>query len=99
MHELPAFFSKTTKLTHTDQDLIKSFHTLTNADKLQHFSSDDFRRYRLDRYLVNKQHGIGIFFMKLLKNGIIREVGRKRSLLPSNHLREIRVYEWIKLSV
>jgi len=85
------------KLTDIDKDLVKTFQTLTHVEDLKQFSSDDFRRFGLDRFLRgNPSHAIGGFFAKLIKNKLVREVGRTRSKFPSNHWREIRVYEWIK---
>jgi len=82
------------KLTDIDRDLIKSFFTLLQVDGKEQFSSDDFRHYGLDRFLRgDSKHSIGGFFSKLLKNGLIRKVGWKRSTIPTNNFREIRVYE------
>ncbi len=75
-------------------DLIRTFKTLTKIDNLTQFSSDDFRMYGLDRFIKDRQHGIGGFFAKLVKNKIVRQVGHKHSVVPSSHFHEIKVYEW-----
>jgi len=78
-----------------DHDLIKTFKTLCKVDGKTEFSSDDFRMYGLDRFLRGSSaHAIGGFFARLIHNRVIRQVGWKRSSLPSNRLRKIRVYEW-----
>jgi len=84
------------KLSSKDKELIKTFRTLCNIDKRKEFSSDTFRMYQLDRFLCDTQHGIGGFFAKLLKNGLIQKVGSTRSQIKANHLRMIFVYEWIE---
>jgi hypothetical protein len=83
------------RLTHVDRDLVKSFRTLLRFDNKTQFSSDDFRLYQLDRFL-NKDtaHSIGGFFSKLQHAKLARVVGEKRSVMPSNHYRFIKVYEW-----
>jgi len=86
---------ETAKLTVTDQDLIRTLKTLCRIDCLDTFSSDDFRMYGLDRYVRDKAHGIGGVFARWKVNGVIKETGKwKRSTLPSNHGRKIRVYQW-----
>ena len=82
------------KLNNLDKHLLITFRTLTAIDNNEAFSSDDFRFFGLDRYLLDRQHGIGTFFAKLVKNEYVEEVGRKRSIIPTNHFREIRVYKW-----
>lgn len=82
------------KLTPTDKDLAKTFRTLCNIDNRTQFSSDTFRMYGLDRFIRDKQHGIGGFFAKLLKAKRIVRVGWTRSKIASNNMRSIRVYEW-----
>ena len=79
-----------------DKDLLRTFKTLTMIDKLETFSSDDFRMYGLDRFLRDTQHGVGGFFAKMKHNKDAEPVGRKRSVLPSNNMREIRVWKWIE---
>lgn len=61
---------------------------------IEFFSSDDFRRYQLDRFIRDKQHGIGGFFAKMKHNGLIVECGYTRSTLASNHSHTIRLYKW-----
>jgi len=82
-------------LTRSEQDILKTFHTCLQLDHKTRFTSDDFRRYGLDRFLFGEvRYAVGGFFHKLLKQRLIREVGRARSVMPTNHWREIRVYEW-----
>lgn len=82
------------KLTATDKDLVKTFRTLCKIDDHKQFSSDVFRMYNLDRFIRDKQHGIGGFFAKLVKAKLIRKVGWTRSKIASNNMRAIRLYEW-----
>lgn len=84
-----------TKLTKRDKILISKFKALLQVEGKTRFSSDDFRMYNLDRYLYDKKHGIGGFFARLVKNKIIRCVGRTPSIIESNNMREIKLYEWI----
>lgn len=81
-------------LTVKDNDMLRTFKTLTGLDRLLEFSSDDFRLYGLDRFIVDKAHGIGGFFAKLKANGLIVEVRWKRSSVPTNHGRRIPVWRW-----
>jgi hypothetical protein len=83
-----------------DRDLVKSFRTALKMDNKIQFSSDDFRMYQLDRFLNKDTHGsrtvhsIGGFFARLQHGKLARVVGQKRSVMPSNHFRFIKVYEW-----
>ena len=81
-------------LTAKDQQNLKAFRTLLKLDNIEVFCSDDFRRYGLDRFIVNTQNGIGAFFSKLCKNGLVERVGYTRSQLASNHSHTIRTYRW-----
>ena len=60
---------------------------------LTEFSSDTFRLLNLQQF-VTGSHGIGGFFARLKHNKVVEEVGWVRSVIPSNHGRKIRVYEW-----
>jgi len=82
------------RLTSEDEKILKAFSTLLKLDDLTDFSSDDFRRYGLDRFIVDKVHGIGGLFAKLKHQGLIIEVGTIHSTLASNHSRTIRLYQW-----
>lgn len=81
-------------LTPKDKDTIRTFRTLLKMDGREVFSSDDFRRYGLDRFIKDTQHGIGAFFAKLKKNKLVEHVGFTRSQLVSNHGHTIRTYRW-----
>lgn len=83
-------------LTDKDERNLKAFRRLLELDHIEVFSCDDFRRYQLDRFIGDKQHGIGGFFAKLKKNGLVVEVGYIRSQVASNHGRMIRCYRWVK---
>jgi len=61
---------------------------------IRRFSSDTFRLFGFDRFIVDTQHGIGSFFAKLVKNGDVKKVDWIRSEVASNHGRQIRLYEW-----
>ena len=81
-------------LTSQDEKNLKAFRTLLKMDNIEVFSSDDFRRYGLDRFIKNTQVGIGAFFAKLCKNRLVERVGYTRSQLASNHGHTIRTYKW-----
>ena len=78
-----------------EKDMATTFRSLCNIDQHGTFSSDTFRMYGLDRFIVDKAHGIGGFFAKLVANGLVVQVGWVRSCLPSNHGRMIRTYRWL----
>jgi hypothetical protein len=90
-HSLGAFDPS---LTSKDEQNLKAFRTLLKMDNIEVFSSDDFRRYGLDRFIRDTQHGIGTFFAKLSKNGLVEHVGYKASDLASNHGHTIKTYKW-----
>jgi hypothetical protein len=81
-------------LTPLEHAILKRFRTLTKVDLLDTFTSDDFRLYGLDKHFTNPQQDIGSFFAKLVHHHHIHAVGRKRSVLPKNNMREIKEYEW-----
>ena len=81
-------------LNKVDKDNLRAFRALLLLDEVEVFSSDDFRRYGLDRFIRDKQHGIGFFFAKLCVNKIAQRVGYTRSTLASNHGHTIRTYRW-----
>jgi hypothetical protein len=83
------------RLTVRDHDLVKSFRSLLKLDAKTQFSSDDFRMYGLDRYLDrDTAHSVGGFFARLQHNKLAHVIGEKRSVMPTNHFRIIKVYEW-----
>ena len=82
-------------LTPLDEKNLKAFQTLLKLDNITEFSSDDFRRYGLDRFIRDPQHGIGLFFSKLCKNKLVETVSYTRSQVASNHGHTIRTYRWI----
>jgi hypothetical protein len=81
-------------LTDQDNKNLKAFRTLLGLDKITEFSSDDFRRYGLDRFIKDPQHGVGSFFGKLKHQKLIVQCGYTRSQIASNHGRQIRLYQW-----
>jgi hypothetical protein len=81
-------------LTSKDEQTLKAFHALLKLDGITEFSSDNFRRYGLDRFIKDPQHGVGCFFGKLVKNRLVEQVGYKPSDLASNHSRTIKTYRW-----
>ena len=83
--------------TKKDEDLLKTFKTLLAKDQKTEFSSDDFRKYGLDRFIKDTQHGIGTFFAKLVHNKKAKKIGYTRSEFASNHGRQIRTYCWTGL--
>jgi hypothetical protein len=96
-------------LTSKDLTLARSFYAWLQTDGLTEFTSDDFRRYGLDKRLVEHmtwlteeerekklRYLIGAQFSRWFVAELMRKVGWKRSVIPSNHKREIRVYRWNK---
>lgn len=82
------------RLTATDKDLFKTLRTLCKSDGHMQFSSDTFRMYQLDRFLLLPKHQIGSFFAKLVNHKLIRAVGWIRSTIASNNQRKINLYEF-----
>lgn len=81
-------------LTQQEQDLLRTFKTCLRLDSKTEFSSDDFRKYGLDRFMHDTQHSIGGLFRKWLQLGLTEKIGYTRSTMVSNHYREIRLYRW-----
>lgn len=82
------------RLTPADEKNFKAFRTLLALDDIEVFSSDDFRRYGLDRFVADPQHGIGAFFGKLKVNGLAEPVGHMASEITSNNRRENKTYRF-----
>jgi hypothetical protein len=82
------------RLTSKDEQTLKAFKTLLKLDNIEVFSSDDFRRYGLDRFIKDTQHGIGTFFAKLVKNRLVEHIDYIHSDLASNHGHTIKTYSW-----
>lgn len=85
------------QLSTRDLDLIKTMKTLLAFEHTTTFSSDTFRRFGLDRYFPDKQHGLGGWFARLKVNKKAVEVGWIRSSYPSNHGRLIRLYKFVEV--
>ena len=83
-----------THYTRKEAEMKEIFQLRCKMDGRKTFSSDTFRMYGFDKFIQDKQHGIGTFFAKLVKNGDVNKVGHTRSELASNHSRQIRLYEW-----
>jgi len=87
-----------TKLSSQDHFLLAKLRAHLAVEGKTTFSSDDFRAMGLDKFLYgDPTHAIGAYFYRLLKNDEIEEVGRVRSDLPTNRMREIRLYEFKKV--
>jgi len=80
-------------MTALERELWKQFRCRLAVELKAVFSSDDFRLAGFDRFMQDTQHEIGSLFQKLEHYGAIMEVGRVRSVIPSNHGREIRQYK------
>jgi len=88
--QIPSFV-----LSARDVDVLRTLRTNLRIENRKTFSADDIFLLNLDRFFEDKVHGVGGFFAKLQHLGKIEAVGRKRSVRPSNHLREIRVYAFV----
>jgi hypothetical protein len=76
-----------------DLDVLRTLHTTCELEKRTSFTADDIFLLQLDRFFPDVAHGVGGFFARLQHNGLIEQVGWKRSTRPSNHLRQIREYK------
>ena len=88
--------SQQASLTPCEKAVMLEFHCRLITENRRKFTSDDLRRMELHKRLYGDcQHSIGLLFQKMVVEGFVREVGRARSVVESNHGREIRVYEWV----
>jgi hypothetical protein len=84
-------------LSATDRFLLVKFRCHLVVEGKKRFSSDDFRACDLEKYLRGDSvHAVGLVFAKWVHHGLIREVGSVRSVIPSNHLRKISLYEFVE---
>jgi len=60
----------------------------------EHFSSDDFRRFKLDRFMERPDKEIGTYFAKLKYYGYAEPVGEVPSAIESNHKRNVDLWRW-----
>jgi hypothetical protein len=88
-------------LAKRDVDYYYAFRAQLELDGLTEFSSDDFRGYKLDRWMPeNKRRRlIGVLFAKWKFHRFLRVVSRKKSCLPKNHDRGINVYVWTETEI
>lgn len=99
--KLPAAFASNLdlRLSDTDRFLYQKLRCHLTVEGKKQFSSDDFRACGLERFLRGDSvHAVGLVFAKWVHHGLIREVGTVRSVIPSNHLRKIRLYEFVEAS-
>jgi len=82
------------ELSTRDMDILRTLKTVCQIENRATFSADDLWLLGLDRFFEDKIHGIGGFFAKLQHQGLIKCVGRKRSVRATSRLREIRVYSF-----
>ena len=80
-------------LTFTEEEVWRRFEAWLNLYGKETFSSDTLREFGLDKLLRDPAHEIGAIFQTKLVEGKIRVVGRTRSVIPTNHGREIRLYK------
>lgn len=84
-------------LSNTDRFLYQKLRCHLAVEGKTRFSSDDFRACGLERFLHGDlSHSIGGLFAKWVHNKLILEVGAARSMIPSNHLRKVKVYEFVE---
>lgn len=81
-------------LTIKDKALTKAFRARLERDNKEYFTSDDFRKYGLDKLMSDPIHEVGSYFAKLKFHWIIRRVGEKPSGINSNHSRRVDLWEW-----
>lgn len=81
-------------LTFTEEEVWRRFEAWLNLlGKKERFSSDDMREMGLIKLLPDPKHQVGAIFHAKQSLGIIKEIDRAQSRIPSNHKREIRVYK------
>jgi len=84
-------------LSSTDRFLYQKLRSHLTVEGKTRFSSDDFRACDLEKFLHGDlSHAIGGLFARWVHHRLIREVGSVRSLIPSNHLRKISLYEFVE---
>jgi hypothetical protein len=89
----PVALEEKVRLAPSERAVWDGFKRRLIANDVKEFSSDTLRDWGFEKGLYGDQSKvIGLFFFKLKRLGEIVEVGRTRSLVPSNHSREIRVY-------
>ncbi len=79
-------------LTSSDLDLTTEFMMLLGDEK--HFNSDNFRKLGLHERFSDPQHEIGMFFAKLVANGVAVPLGDVASEIPSNNKRKVDLFSW-----
>jgi len=85
-------------LSSSDRFLYQKLRCHLTVEGKKRFSSDDFRACDLEKFLTGDlSHAIGLVFAKWVHHGLICEVGSVRSLIPSNHLRRISLYEFVEV--
>lgn len=96
-------------LTLKDKALTKTFYEWTKQNGVEYFSSDDFRRCRLNCRNPDKpkqqmtlydlfedpQHEIGALIFKWKFHGFVKSGnGEIASVVPSNNCRKVDVWRW-----
>ncbi len=76
-------------LTQVDIDLTTEFMMCIADEGKEYFTSDDFRRYKLDKNFTDPQHEIGSYFAKLKANGVAVPVGEEPSEIERNNKRKV----------
>jgi hypothetical protein len=90
-------------LSSTDRFLYQKFRCHLTVEGKKSFCSDDFRACGLEKFLPYdpndpsvRSNAIGLWFAKHVHQKKILEVGTTRSMIKSNHLRRISVYEFVE---
>lgn len=81
-------------LTQADIDLTTEFMMFVAEEYKEYFTSDDFRRYGLDKRFTDPQHEIGSYFAKLKANGVVVPVGEEPSEIERNNKRKVDLYRF-----
>jgi hypothetical protein len=82
-------------LTATDRFLYQKLRCHLAIEQKTRFSSDDFRALGLEKFLHgDTAHALGRVFAVWKHHHLIQEVGVTRSMILSNHLRRIPLYEF-----
>lgn len=84
---------------------IKEFFYRLDIENKRFFCSDDFRKYKLDRFWTEEEkvHKIGLLFSKLVVHKFVVQRGEVPSDIPTNNRRKNDLFErtgkfekWIK---
>lgn len=78
--------------TLADTARLKELTAHLQTDRKEYFSSDTFRQYRLDRFMMHPEREVGAWFAKAKYWGYIEAVGEVPSEREQNHARKVDLW-------